>query len=267
MTLTKSTNILDKVSGQYRPYIEAMRTPDLASSKRTDNVNAIVLSLSKALLFKKVVSQDDKSDRLMAETLLIELQIKMKHLRHGQIELAFRNGIIGEYGEFFGVNPATMFQWCKAFINSRQHKEAVIEWNKLLDEEAGIKRAEKPTGKILELEPKQILDFYEEYLSESFVQWPSFPPYSFVYYDAICKIKGVKTLINSSEVRAEIKRRTNFEYENKLKSDKIHIKEPDRFKELMLNFTFESPTFIHISKKLALSEYFKECKFNGVDPI
>ena len=267
MQVTKSVNILDKISVQYRPYIEAMRTPDLKSSSREANIKAIVDSLTKALLFKKQVSNDDKSDRLMAEILLIELQVKLGMIRHGQIELAFRNGIIGEYGEFFGVNPATMFQWCKAFWNSREQKESVKEWHKALDEEAGIKRAEQPVGKILELEPEQILSFWDDYLNERFVWWPNFPPYSFVYYNAIVKIKGVKSLIESEEVRKSIKERTFKEYERELKEKKMHIKEPENYKILINGFDKESPRFKVISQKLALMEYFKECKSKGIKPI
>jgi len=260
MELTK-TDVIDKIPELYRPYVIAMRSPQLGASSRHDNINAIILSLTKALLFKKVVN-DDKSDRLMAETLYIELSIKMPYITHNQIELAFRNGVIGEYGEYFGINPATMFQWCKAYIYSKENIDARIELNKVMDEIEGIAKAKKPKGD-LAMSDEQILSYYNDWLNDKLLMGKLTHIYSRICYDEICKRKGVKTLLNESK-RKEIEGKILIEYERELRAKKT---KKETMVDLLLSMDKDNATFASIGKKLALEEYFKECKLNGVKPI
>lgn len=61
----------------------------------------------------------DKDQSEMANLTVNELASDLKkhsgNLAFGEVELAFKNGYKGEYGEFFGLNNRTYFHWISAY--------------------------------------------------------------------------------------------------------------------------------------------------------
>ena len=252
MELTK-TDIISKGSAQYRPYIEALRTPNLKDSNRVDNLKAIYTALITATTYTGAKNEDNGANKFLSEKFYEEIFIKYPYARHGEIMLAFKKGALREYGEYFGVNVQTLYNWFKKYQESDELKKAKLECNQLLDEEAGIKRSDKPISGMFEVTIDNINNLYFDYKLNK-----ELPSFARVYYDSLCKIKGVKSLISDKGAREEIRENSFREYNDSLKAKKYHIKEPDNYKKLINSFDKDSATFASISKRLALKWYFDE---------
>lgn len=264
MEVTINNQLIDKVSEQYKPYIEALRTPTLKSQDKGSCLKFIYSALIKSSALAGKISTDSNADKFISEEYYKIAIQELPNLTFGQIEQAFKKGMLGEFkhafpkDQYIGVNVSTMWTFTKAYLESTELKMAKKECIDLHE----LPTSDKPVAGIFELTREQVLSVYSDFLKDGVV-----PVYGRVYYDGICKLKGVKTLINKSEVRASIKLRARQEYENSLISKKINKKEPDLFRSLMNSFDKNSKTFESISKRLALLEYFKECKENGLEPI
>lgn len=252
MELTK-TDIISKVSAQYRPYIEALRTPNLKDSNRVDNLKAIYTALITATTYTGAKNEDNGANKFLSEKFYEEIFIKYPYARHGEIMLAFKKGALREYGEYFGVNVQTLYNWFKKYQESDELKKAKLECNQLLDEETGIKRADKPIGSVFEVTIDHVNNLFLEYKVSG-----NLPSFARIYYDSLCKIKGVKSLITDKEARELIRESSFKEYIASLRAKKYHIKEPDNYNKLINSFDKDSATFASISKRLALKWYFDE---------
>ena len=262
MTLTKIPPI-DKVKEQYRAYISALLTPSLRDTHRATNLKAIYTSIVLATEYNKTGSAEDgKVNEFLTENLYQELVVKFPYVRHGEITLALKKGVLGEFKDkfpkdkFLGINVATLYQFVKFYLESDERKLAIAEWHKILDEENGIIRAEKREAKVLEVSKEQILSYYSDYLKDGDVT-----TYARIYYDAIVKLKG--QILTKAE-KIEIANKAVTWYENDLKRKKTT---KDMIASLMASFDKESRTFESIAKRLSLKKYFDDCKLKGVTPV
>lgn len=247
---TTKTDLIEKITAQYQPYIQAMRTPDLKSQAPIDNYKSIYKSVLLAIEYTgSLKNEEDNANKFLTENLLKELLVKYPYIRHGEIELALKKGALKEYGDYFGINMQTLYGWIKKYMNSQELLAAKREWVDLI--EAPI--SDKPLAKIFELTDKQLLDLFKE-----FKEGNPLPVYSRIYYQEICKRKGVKTLIESSVIRDEIRKNARIEYEQSLKERKLHTKEPETFKLLLAQFTNSNKTYQSISQRIALQSYFSD---------
>lgn len=262
MTLTKIPPI-DKVKEQYRAYISAILTPSLRDTHRATNLKAIYTSIVLATEYNKTGSAEDgKVNEFLTENLYQELVVKFPYVRHGEITLALKKGVLGEFKDkfpkdkFIAINVATLYQFVKFYLESDERKKALEEWNKVLDEENGIVRTDTPVTKIFEVSKEQILSYYNDYLRDGDVT-----TYARIYYDAIVKIKG--QILTKAE-KIEIANKAVTWYENDLKRKKTT---KDMFASLMASFDKESRTFESVAKRLSLKKYFDDCKQNNTLPV
>lgn len=267
MEITK-TDLLDKLPDQYKPYILAMRTPSLKDTKdRKVNIFAIKDAILKALMhsMSKKLGDNGAID-FIADSLCTELSLKFPYARHGQIELAFKKYALYELKDHFPkdhviqYNAGTLFNAFKSFVTSNENLAAFREWDRIQEEAKFI--SSKPIGDINAVSDEQILSVYEDFINTGIL-----PVYARVFYTAICKKKGVETLITDKETRNKIVSQTKQDYENWLTGKKYHKKEPDNFAILMNQMNAENATYTGFSKKIALGYYFQECLNNNVKPV
>ena len=69
--------------------------------------------------------EQTKNLQVLSVALYDELQ-QFKFLRIEELKIAFKNGVRGEYGEFFGINIKTFYQWLKGYQNDEKRKAAII---------------------------------------------------------------------------------------------------------------------------------------------
>lgn len=71
------------------------------------------------------VQEQTRELQIISTALYEELQ-QFKFLRIEELRIAFKNGVRGEYGEFFGLNIKTFYQWLKGYQNDEKRKAAII---------------------------------------------------------------------------------------------------------------------------------------------
>ena len=261
MNLIKS-NPVEKLPAHYREYIQATNSKSLAECHRADNLKAIYGYIVESMALAGLKQSDDgQALKFISEQLYNELMVKFRNMKHGELRLAFRKGVLKEFGEYFGINVQTCYNWVKSYYSSEELKRAKVEFNRILDEESGVKKSDVPLVGF-EVPKESILSLFKE-----FKEGKPLPSYSRIYYDAILKIKGVKTLINDTELRIRIKDEAKQEYGDSLGKKGIRLKEPEKYALLMNSFDKDSKTFESLTKKLALKYYFHECIKEGKNVI
>lgn len=267
MEITK-TDLFEKLPDLYKPYIMAMRTANLKDTKdRKANVFAIKDAILKALMhsMSKKLGDNGAID-FIADSLCTELSIKFPYLRHGQIELAFKKYALYELKEHFPkdhviqYNAGTLFNAVKSMLNSQDNLEAFRQWDKIQEDAKLI--ASKPLSDINAVSDEHILSVYNDFVNTGVL-----PVYARVFYSAICKKKGVETLITDKETRSKIVKETKTNYENWLLGKKYHKREPENFQILMNQMNADNKTYLGFSQKIALGYYFKDCQANNIKPI
>ena len=248
MEIAKQTDLIEQVAAQYRPYIEALRTPDLKSQKRSDNLNHIYKSIVLAMeLVGSKNAENQDSIKFISEKFLEEISVKYPFARHGEISLAFKKGALKEYGEYFGFNVQTCWIWFKKYMESPELLAAKRQWIDIIElpKKVPLLTAQSDIPK----EP--IMNVFKDYKDKGVM-----PVYASVYYRAICKYKGLKTLVSSDEQREKISKEAEIVYENDLRAKRYHIKDPKNFAICMEQFNKSSATKLSLSFKIALRMYF-----------
>jgi hypothetical protein len=262
MNLIKKEDVVLRLPQQYQPFIKAIMSPTLGDCNRKENLRVIYAYIveSMALAGSQNIT-DSGALKFISENLYDEIFLRYRTIRHEEIRLAFRKGALKEYGDYFGFNVQTFYQFIKKYYESDELKRAKLEWNRLQDELDGITRSDKPIGS-MDIPKESILSLFNE-----FKEGNPLPSFARVYYDSILKIKGVKTLINDNDIRGKIRNEAKEEYSNSLVEKGVKRKQPELYNVLMNSFDKESRTFESISKKIALRYYFNECIKEGKNVI
>lgn len=259
MNLTKY-NPIDKLPEHYKEYIQAIQTQSLGDCKRPDNLKLIYGYIVEAIALAGMKQNTDgQALQFITEQLYNELMVKFRNMRHGELKLAMRKGVLKEFGEYFGINVQTCYNWVKSYYNSDELKRAKAEFNKALDDADGVKRVDKPVNG-LGVSKENVLSLFND-----FKNGLPLPSYARIYYDAICKEKGVKTLINDEGLREKIRKETKDAYSDSI--GRIRRKEPEKYQILMNAFDKDNRTVESISKRLALRYYFESCIKEGKNVI
>lgn len=260
------TEILPRITANYRPYVQAVDSKNIKECTKLEAVTFIIGAFNKASMVKGQVS-DARADRFIGEGLYDEFIRKAPHARLGEIELAFKNGALGEYTkrddrgrvEFEGINVNTLWGFWKSYASSNEVLEAKKEMHRVQD----LQMFDKPALKVDYTE--SIKRAYQDYLVTGEVP---FNKVSSDFYMYICDAKKQKTMIMDKELRTLIREQAMKEYRGGLIEKKYHKKQPREF-EVLLDSCFKgvNATYDSISRKLALKYYFEICKSNGTLPI
>lgn len=129
----------------------------------------------------------------------IKSNIQFSLMTDMELELAFKRGADKEYGEFFGINPATVNQWIKGYLNAEERKNA-----KLIKAESDRKVmhiTKEPTPEeFRERFITRLKELYQSYLNNSQIS-----PSEAAYYFNILYREHIITF--DIERRAELKNR------------------------------------------------------------
>lgn len=67
----------------------------------------------------------------MVMVLTRDIQTSFKKITAKEIEIVFNEGCRKEYGDYFGLNPVTFYNWIKSYLQSEKRKKMLeIEWNR-----------------------------------------------------------------------------------------------------------------------------------------
>lgn len=137
-----------------------------------------------------------------------ELTGKFRTLTVSEIKTAFKNGIRGEYGEFFGLCPKTYHKFLKAYLNNPERGKAWIEYQKLID-------ANQVKEKIMYTQ-EQLNQWCVDAFAD-FIRDKTMPIYPRVIYDNTKILLNRKSLVSDLQIWEEIVKIAKVEYKVKIK--------------------------------------------------
>lgn len=120
---------LAKISSN--PYQLALESHKIAEMKKSDAVSVMIDILSKTyydagqVMPGYNVPEQTKNLQVLAGALHEETK-QFGFLRIEELRIAFKNGVRGEYGEYFGLNIKTFYQWIKGFQMDDKRKNAIL---------------------------------------------------------------------------------------------------------------------------------------------
>ncbi len=224
----------------------AVNHPLIKTFEDKDLQNSLLVLIGKTHLSCGQKFNQDLTE--LANATVDELASDLKkynaNLSFQEITLAFKNGYKGDYGEYFGLNNKTYFQW----INAYAYGEKRLRVKKLLSD--AKEKANKPTIKLSEQEANEIIKQAILKSFEDFKKGAVVLDIGNVKYNYLEKLE----LINfSKERKNEILEKTK----DRLKSDAIeHKQKTESISQCLSKIMNE--TIVSEAKKECLRIYFKE---------
>lgn len=119
-----------------------------------------IMDMPKAEAMKLIIDLLDKtykdsgqipipnSIKPFAEGVYSDLNVIFSACTIDELKLCLYNGIRKEYGEFYGINVATVHGWIKAFIASEKRQKAKLEYNRPINKPAMTKEEAEEAWKV-----------------------------------------------------------------------------------------------------------------------
>lgn len=190
----------------------------------------------------------------ISETIYQLISTKYSLLTVEEFKLICFNGVINDYGDYFGINLTTVSNWIKSFINDSNRQKAMREYNKEL---------ELIVAKSRNLDPVQtrqiVIDgcklAYSDYLKYQIMPVPAL---SGIYYDLLWK--DLKILNYEKDIKNEIARDVESKYVKNLKEslNKRQLKQNDY--ELIMSNLETNRSLYNLVKQAILNKYFEDLK-------
>lgn len=199
---------------------------------------------------------DDATTAIFAGELYEKLLEDLPLVSIEEIKTALRNGVYGEYGEFYGLNPKTFYNFIKSYLFSEERKAARVQFES--------KRLQ--IAQAVELTPEQrrghVVTFtetlYKDYCAGSLLTdyIPTF------IYDLL---EAEQLLRLSIEEKRVINDRAKSYYLRFQASPKTRGGGAKPIGAHLAGYLHSDPdkTVITISKQFAVFDYFERCKAQG----
>jgi hypothetical protein len=188
---------------------------------------------------------DHKILSAQSEALKTELTGKYATLTVGELKTAFKRGIYGESGPYFGMCPKTYNQFLKWYIELPDRGKAWIEYMKLIE---GAGTSSKPVFYTDEKLKMMVLDAFNTYKING-----SLPIAGacVLFYDTLKKANNGETLIDQANWE-NIKTEGRKSYSNAMSLTKT----AKDAKLMVLDYSMQNASFAAHVKKIAIRFYF-----------
>lgn len=213
----KEVKAINSLTVSQKSFITALIDSKLLVLSKEDCTNTIYQALKVAEIDSGMTKIDNKDLVQLSFSIHELIEDKYKNLTISELKIAFKNGVIGTYGQWFGMCLKTVNEWIKGYLNNEGRINAIKEWNaKILKEET----SDKPIHEINMFNKESSIRAFEHFKLTG-----SMPNASFAYYDIINELIGVdyngkKTLIPDLEVRKKLVSECENLYSNLLLKEK-----------------------------------------------
>ena len=183
------------------------------------------------------------------DSLIGELTGRFKDLTLEELSEAFKMGIRGEFGEYFGLCAATYHKFIKSYFERPERAESMRVY---LDSIKGEIVKEKPTP---EQQHQIMLDGCREALKD-FKETKRLPYSPAPYYDFLWK--ELKLINWTDKEKEEIKKEAKLIYESKVTKQKQERRiNTQQAKDLLSNLG-ANQSFINTVKQVGLKRFFEQ---------
>lgn len=103
------------------------QSPMFMNSTEVEMKEFILSQVSKAFLLRNFKTTEEDNALITIE-LIKEVNERFKGITFKEIEIAFKNGLRGEYGEYMGLSVITFSNWIKSFKISRNRIDMIKQY-------------------------------------------------------------------------------------------------------------------------------------------
>lgn len=269
MTLI-TKELINSLPASYQEYVMARQEPPICQIKNHNEVKrALADILSKTFFdcnYGKEMEPVPFAEMLkfQTEALFNELSGKFGTLTLSEVRNAFKNGIRGEFGQYFGMCPKTYHQFIKAYFELPERGKAQIEYLNLIDQSQKPVEISESMKKMISV--NGVKERFKTYKETGDLGWMPFSAYN-ILVDLIGvevnhPTKGkIKTLIDDKDVRLMLFNEAKNEHKADLEKAlgkarfKKNLELADRI-EFLIGDMVNQPTFEQLLKKKYLKYYF-----------
>lgn len=255
-----TTNYIDSLPPALKPFAAAR-----IGQKAIKDLSPIEVSKSCAEIINRsfVEAGHIKAEKEMLEfnrdVLFNELKGKFASLTINEVKEAFRIGIRGESGAWFGLCAKTYHQFLKYYFEKPERSESMKAYLTIAD------KANDLTKQVTESDKEKImreasLKEFDEYCKEKELSRSA--PY---VYDFIAKVHGykaylsgdeIRVLFNDRETRESIKKLAKAQYKNELNKKILKGEVRKKDAENALFDLVTNRTYLNVAKTIELKMYF-----------
>ena len=194
--------------------------------------------------------------RTQSQALSDELSGKFKDLTIDEVKEAFKQGIRGESGPYFGLCVKTYHQFLKHYYEKKERAEAMRVYLDLVNQEA----SKEPLTKEQKYERMMlgVKTAFNEYKESGKLPFCPAPYYDFLWQE-------LKLINWTPEQKSEIRQEANRLWNEFLKEAKDTRRiNTMQYKELLAN-TINNQTYLNKVKQVGLKKFFEMYKQNGFE--
>lgn len=265
--LVSEKNAITSLPLSLQEFAMARQEPPINTLKPNEVKRACAEVLTKASFdMGSPMANEAQVLKFQTEALFLELGGKFGNMTLSELRSAFNKGIRGEFGQFFGMCPATYNKFIKSYFELPARGQAQIEYLNLL---AGLKTTEVPIQIKTDISKNGCLRIFKIYKETG-----KFELFPWKYYDMLndligVEYKGFKTLITDPAKRKEIFEKTEGEYKKQLLQEKERAEKRGRLSDaeaiksrIAMGFENDEP-LKNKQKTLMLKMYFDGLIANG----
>jgi hypothetical protein len=234
-----------------------LKTTELPIKDAKKQISAMITAV---YLDTSAADGNQQANIYLTEKVYDEMVTKYKHLSIGELQVVLNEGIRKEYGEYFGINIATISTWLKAYERSEYRKASLGYYNLQLQQQSEKK---EPTPEEREaILQKGCKDAYIEFKHDKTLT----PVYRVIYDYLKTKHKIEWSDGERTEIKAAAAQNYNAEMLRKKRDKEINANAFDAaIKSIQKGDT--PPDYVLEMKKEALRRLFEKWVKEGKQEI
>lgn len=193
----------------------------------------------------------------MIDEIIRQMRINKTNIRVKEIKIAFSNGAHKKYGDYFGLNAVSFYQFIKSYVIDSNRLETIKEKNNTMHGN------NKPSDKeIYNLKKTNAYNALNEFKQKGTCGRFALDVYNF--------FEEIKLITLTQEEKNEYWRQAKQEYQNFLTSKRNQIVTMDDKRKLDKDYAEalnggKTARFVVISKRLIVDDFFKSIVFEETD--
>ena len=189
--------------------IQSMVGEKVLSGLKKDGVTFVFEVIKITEINSGLTKLDNKDLTALSFSVYELINEDFKNLTKLELKAACKNGVIGNYGQWFGMCLKTFNEWIKAYLNHETRKQAIKEWNLAIEKS---QFSNVPVANIDFFDSQSCINAFNTYKTSKIM-----PLAPFAYYDILnerlgTEYNGLKTLITDKEVRQTLVEQSDFEF-------------------------------------------------------
>ena len=179
---------------------------------------------------------------------IIDYVLERKYITCDELSEIFKRGSLGKFGDFYGINVASVSKWIDIFYKLAERQSAISKLNELQrSRDTVVELSKDEKGKIIR---QAILDVFEDRKKNGYegTEGLSYPMYDFLFHKKIINISETKRQYLKEEAAVHIQAQ-----QGKKPKDMRELYEQGRVDPILLAKTF------------AVRDWMNELIMNGTD--